>query len=255
MLSADRRFRIEGGTPHARSRMEESGRARAMAPAATSASPPAAAIVDELRSLRALMEPMRGMTETLMENYRKELTKVMSVRSDVDEIQGAISGTKKELAAITVGVNGSGGVDMAAIELNTVIRQTEAATNDILAGAEEIEILCGAIQSETTLEGAKIFAGEIAEKITSIYTACNFQDLGGQRMMRVVDALQFVEHRIKRIVDAWGGLDELHQLITSELEQRAEERETEGDAALAIGPQPVNSEGHVDQAEIDALFD
>lgn len=252
MFAQDRRFRIEGGQAHARSRGAD---AKVQPDARVSQAGAASTILEEIRSLRLMMEPIRGMTESLMDTYRNEIAKVMDIRSDVDDISTAISGTKRELAAITVGVNGAGGVDMAAVELTTVVRQTEAATNDILAAAEEIEILAGAIQSETTLEGAKAFATEIAERITHVYTACNFQDLGGQRVARVVDALQFIEGRIKRIVDSWGGLDALHTLISNEIDQRAAEKETEGDAQLLTGPQPVGADGHVDQNEIDALFD
>jgi chemotaxis protein CheZ len=150
--------------------------------------------------------------------------------------------------------NNIGGVEVAALELETVVAQTEAAANDILAASESIETMAGAIQSETSLEAAKSLAGEIAEKVTVIYMACNFQDLSGQRVRRVVDTLNFVESRIHKMIDAWGGLQALHELIEAEIQTQEEERETEGAAALLTGPAPVNAEDHVDQDAIDALF-
>lgn len=209
--------------------------------------------MEELRALRALVAPLRGIIENLSENYRTELKNVTSLRSDIGEIDEAIRGTKKELAAIKVG-NNIGGVDIAALELATVVQQTEAATNDILAAGEAIETLAGAIQSETTLEAAKAHAHDIAEKITTIYMACNFQDLSGQRVSRVVDTLNFIESRIHRMIEAWGGLQALHDLIETEIRTKEEEKATEGAAALLTGPVPVNSENHVGQNEIDALF-
>lgn len=256
-----RRFRIEGAAPRASQRvavqaiplpetMEFGGSDMSAAAEPQEISQP---ILEELRALRALVAPLRGIIENLSENYRAELKSVTNLRSDITEIDEAIRGTKKELAAIKVG-NNIGGVDIAALELTTVVSQTEQATNDILAASESIETLAGAIQSDTTLEDAKARAAEIAEKVTVIYMACNFQDLSGQRVSRVVDTLNFVESRIHRMIDAWGGLQALHDLIEAEISAKEEERATEGAAALLTGPVPVNSDDHVDQNEIDALF-
>lgn len=210
-------------------------------------------VLEEIRALRTMMEPLYGVLENLKENYRDELRSFASLKIDMTEIENAIAGTKKELAALKVG-NNIGGVEVAALELETVVAQTEAAANDILAAAESVETMAGAIQSETSLEAAKSLAGEIAEKVTVIYMACNFQDLSGQRVRRVVDTLNFVESRIHKMIDAWGGLQALHELIEAEIQTQEEERETEGAAALLTGPAPVNAEDHVDQDAIDALF-
>lgn len=215
--------------------------------------PGGSTVLEEIRALRTMMEPLYGVLENLKENYRDELRSFASLKVDMTEIESAISGTKKELAALKVG-NNIGGVEVAALELETVVAQTEAAANDILAASESIETMAGAIQSETSLDATKALAGEIAEKVTVIYMACNFQDLSGQRVRRVVDTLNFVESRIHKMIDAWGGLQALHELIEAEIQTQEEERETEGAAALLTGPAPVNAEDHVDQDAIDALF-
>lgn len=265
MSDSARRFRIEGGRPRAAIKipapsfvMPEAMELAAPAPAAAipvalSGESVSAPILEELRALRTLVAPLRGIIENLSDNYRSELKSVTNLRADIGEIDEAIRGTKKELAAIKVGSN-IGGVDIAALELTTVVSQTEQATNDILAAAESIETIAGAIQSETTLDNAKARAADIADKITTIYMACNFQDLSGQRVSRVVDTLNFIESRIHRMIDAWGGLQALHDLIEAEIKVQEEERATEGTAALLTGPVPVNSEDHVDQSAIDALF-
>lgn len=262
MSDSARRFRIEGGTPRPPVKIPapsfEMPEAIELSPALPSGNllaPEAASgpILEELRALRSLVAPLRGIIENLSDNYRNELKSVTNLRADIGEIDEAIRGTKKELAAIKVGSN-IGGVDIAALELTTVVSQTEQATNDILAAAESIETIAGAIQSETTLDNAKALAADIADRITTIYMACNFQDLSGQRVSRVVDTLNFIESRIHRMIDAWGGLQALHDLIEAEIQVQEEERATEGSAALLTGPVPVNSEDHVDQSAIDALF-
>jgi chemotaxis protein CheZ len=262
MSDTARRFRIEGGSARQASRatvasfaLSDSLEPDSIAlPAADPAEAGNAPVLEELRALRAMMMPMQSIIENLSGNYRTELKSVTSLRSDIGEIEEAIRGTKKELAAIKVG-NNIGGVDIAALELTTVVTQTEQATNDILAAAEAIETIAGSIQSETTLENAKGLAATIADKVTTIYMASNFQDLSGQRISRVVDTLNFIESRIHRMIDAWGGLQALHDLIETEIRTKEEERETEGAAALLTGPVPVNAEDHVDQSAIDALFD
>lgn len=260
MSIPQRKFRIEGGT----------GRPAPEVPPIAFEAPPIALpempvapvieapqqpsiVLEEIRALRTMIEPLYGVLENLKDNYREELRSFASLKVDMTEIESAISGTKKELAALKVGHN-IGGVEVAALELETVVSQTEAAANDILAAAESIETMAGAIQSETTLDACKGLANDIAEKVTVIYMACNFQDLSGQRVRRVVDTLNFVESRIHKMIDAWGGLQALHELIEQEIQTQEEERETEGAAALLTGPVPVNAEDHVDQDAIDALF-
>lgn len=256
MNEAARRFRIEGGTPRIiRAPVPDFAAFEAPLPAPVPMEPETASpLLEEIRALRSMVSPLRGIIEGLSDNYRNELQKVSSLRSDIGEIDDAIRGTKKELAAIKVGAH-IGGVDVAALELATVVSQTEAATNDILAAAEGIETIAGAIQSETTLEAAKSLAGDIADKVTTIYMASNFQDLSGQRIARVVDTLNFIESRVHRMIEAWGGLQALHDLMEVEIQVKEEERATEGAAALANGPKLDGAEDHVDQSAIDALFD
>lgn len=254
MTASARRFRIEGNVSRIASPRLPVPDEMPTGAAQTVGGQAESAILEEIRMLRSLMQPIHSIVENLSDSYRSELKRVSGLRNDIGEIDEAIRGTKKELAAIKVG-NNIGGVDVAALELSTVVSQTEAATNDILAASEAIETLAGAIQSEMTLKAAKDLAADIADKVTIIYMACNFQDLSGQRVSRVVDTLNFIESRIHRMIEAWGGLQALHELIEAEIRNQDEERATEGAAALLTGPQPVNSDDHVDQSAIDALFD
>jgi chemotaxis protein CheZ len=254
MTASARRFRIEGNVSRLASPRLQAPDDMLSQAAKPAGGPAESAILEEIRMLRSLMQPIHSIVENLSDSYRAELKRVSGLRNDIGEIDDAIRGTKKELAAIKVG-NNIGGVDVAALELTTVVSQTEAATNDILAAAEAIETMAGAIQSEMTLKSAKDLAADIADKVTIIYMACNFQDLSGQRVSRVVDTLNFIESRIHRMIEAWGGLQALHELIETEIRNQDEERATEGAAALLTGPQPVNSVDHIDQNAIDALFD
>ena len=41
----------------------------------------------------------------------------------------------------------------------------------------------------------------------SIFEACNFQDLTGQRINKVMTTMKFIEHHINTMMDIWGGVD------------------------------------------------
>jgi chemotaxis protein CheZ len=105
------------------------------------------------------------------------------------------------------------------------------------------------------MDAMKVRAGEIANLVMTIYEACNFQDLTGQRISRVCETLTFVEGRVNRMAEVWGGLDNLSHIMASEIEALQQEHEALGTHALAAGPALVGAEDHVGQDDIDALFD
>ena len=76
--------------------------------------------------------------------------------------------------------------------------------------------------------------------------ACNFQDITGQRITKVVNTLKFVEERIDAMIEIWGEDDiaEVDPSVTPD---------SEGDSALLNGP-ALGDEG-IDQNDIDKLFD
>jgi hypothetical protein len=58
------------------------------------------------------------------------------------------------------------------------------------------------------------------------------------------------------MVNIWGGLAAIDHLLEAETQAKAAEAAMAGDSALANGPQLVDEpNGHVDQGEIDSLFD
>jgi len=78
---------------------------------------------------------------------------------------------------------------------------TEDATNRIMDVCDEMSALAGQCTPE------------ISEKLvactTKIFEACNFQDITGQRITKVVATLKHIDSRIEAIVKAMG--EELHR--------------------------------------------
>ena len=89
-------------------------------------------------------------------------------------------------------------------------------------------------------------ADEMSERIVNIFEACNFQDITGQRITKVVNTMNFIDERIKRMMDIWGG-SELFKGLVPEQEESAPAGDTLHGPALP--------DERISQADIDALFD
>jgi chemotaxis protein CheZ len=202
------------------------------------------------------LEPAQTLISNIADAYRREVVEVTKLREEMSAIQTAIHETKVQVVSLhTIDARGVA-VPHAAGELNAVVFDTESATNKILAAAETIEILAGVVQSEQTPEAKNRRAAEIATHVATIYEACNFQDITGQRIARVCDTLNYVETRISRMAEVWGGLDHLTGLMSNELKSLEDRKAMLGTHGLANGPQlSTEQDGYVDQSAIDALFD
>jgi len=83
--------------------------------------------------------------------------------------------------------------------------------------------------------------------VLRIFEACNFQDLSGQRIAKVMATLQFVENRIARMMEIWGGAESFKAYAAAMAERQRH-------PALLHGPRLDDEPGHASQADIDALF-
>jgi chemotaxis protein CheZ len=78
------------------------------------------------------------------------------------------------------------------IELEGIVNATEDAANRILTAAEAIR---ASIEQSDIGEKARII-----EQVNTIFEACSFQDLTGQRVRRALQQLQTVEDELANIV-------------------------------------------------------
>lgn len=82
------------------------------------------------------------------------------------------------------------------IELEAVVQATEAAANTIMEAAEAIsDWLRDGSRDADSLE-------LVAERINTIFEACTFQDVTGQRIRRAIQHLQQVETMLDDLVPA-----------------------------------------------------
>lgn len=79
-------------------------------------------------------------------------------------------------------------------ELNAVTKATEKAADQIMDAAEQIQ----AIANDAITDAA--IKEQINSKVTDIFESCNFQDLTGQRITKVMTALSHIEGHIENLM-------------------------------------------------------
>lgn len=205
-------------------------------------------IMSELKQLRALIRPAEEVTKQMIDAYRTEMQEAIKLKTELDQIWQAINQTKHEIA--TLHVTGFKGKQMTRVthELDAIVGDTELATESILSAAEGIDQLAGQLAAKLKSTQDRAAVDDIQQKIITIFEHCNFQDLTGQRITKVVNTLKFIEDRIVRMMEIWGGLDSFKDI---DVDQMAE---ASGDAALLNGPKIAGEVGHATQDDIDALF-
>src|SRR5437667_6539061 len=222
-------------------------------------------IMAELRAIRAQMAAAvrSGAPETtealiarevaesqaLLETYRAQIEQCEKLKVELDLIHDAISRTKREIAVL----HGKSfdGQEMAKVngELGAVVGGTEHATQQILEATEAIDQAATALSKNVTPDQQRMLSEEIQERVISIFEACNFQDLTGQRISKVMNTMKFIEHHINAMMDIWGGVDAIKAHVPKQVDTRDE------DDKLLNGPKLDGDAGHASQDDIDALFD
>jgi chemotaxis protein CheZ len=208
-----------------------------------------AELMSELQTLRAMMKPAAEISNDAISLFKKEISEAFQMKAELDAIQEAIQRTKLEIATLHGSSFETAQMARVTGELDAIVSGTETATQQILEAAEMIDDHALTIQSSAKTARVRGMGSEIQEKVVRIFEACNFQDLTGQRITKVVSTLTFIEDRIDRMIEIWGGMEKFRD-ITPDLPDAPE-----GDRALLNGPGLAGEEGRASQDDIDALFD
>lgn len=223
-------------------------------------------IMSELRAIRAQMAAPSSVrnavteevdaaanqqiaeAQALLATYRAQIEQCEKLKIELDLIHDAITRTKQEIAVL----HGKSfeGDEMAKVngELGAVVGGTEEATQQILAAAEAIDNAATAAAKVGSADQQKQLMEEIGDNVVAIFEACNFQDLTGQRISKVMTTMKFIENRITAMMDIWGGVDEIKTHAPPKIDDRSE------DDKLLNGPKLDGDVGHASQDDIDALF-
>jgi len=116
--------------------------------------------------------------------------------SEVAELGRTIATTKAEIAALRVDDITGQHIPAATDELGAIVAHTATATDQILEVCETLDDVATGLDGETQTR--------LQDATTRIYEACSFQDITGQRISKVVAALQAIEAKVAHIVVAFG---------------------------------------------------
>ncbi|MEM7653601.1 MAG: protein phosphatase CheZ [Pseudomonadota bacterium] len=208
-------------------------------------------LVDEMRGLfldevRESLKQARSelhQTDKEAENAAQEL---LLVKTEVRALSHAIQDTKKEIAALVETGERNRRIEVVKDELGSVVKATEDATEKIMAAMEEIDSISTNIRATAATSELQAQADEIMESVVKVFEACNFQDLTGQRINKVVNTMKYIEERLSSILDIWGEDD------FDELEKPPEPKGMDDlDKTL---PRTTEATERVSQDDIDKMF-
>lgn len=132
--------------------------------------------------VRAVLTTMTG------ELTQQESTLLVEVEALGEMIRQA----RTEIASLEVGDITEGHIPVATDELDAVLQHTAMATDRILEVCETLDEM-----ADRSTDPAS--ADTLRNATTSIYEACSFQDITGQRISKVINALKAIDEKVSHI--------------------------------------------------------
>lgn len=197
-----------------------------------------------LNDVMHLAEVMSGSMHDFLSTVQPTVT------DELRAIGKEITRMKEEISQLRANDMTGNKIPDAGRELDAIVEATEDATNTIMEAAEEI---MGADTSDT-----EAYQELVSNKMISIFEACTFQDITGQRISKVVATLRYIDERVTSFIEQLRIPEDLDAtLVETESERRKRE-------LILHGPQHSGegvSQDDIDallggaQADIDKLFD
>jgi chemotaxis protein CheZ len=210
------------------------------------ASQPNAEIIAELKALRTEIAQLRKSDDRPEPAMQIPVAEARKLKIELDVIGEAIKQTKEEIFILQDRGFDDSRITRVASELEAVVEGTEQATNQILKSAEFIDEAARNLSALLKNNYEKDLVQDIQDRVTEIFEACNFQDLTGQRISKVVATLGMVEDHLARMTEIWSVIERFN----AEAVQSA----AGGADGLLSGPKLEGDDGHTTQDEIDKLF-
>jgi len=155
----------------------------------------------------------------------------------------AIARNMRELSAL-INEGSERRMTRAAGELGAAVGGMETATQKILASAEVIDDCARALVSALSDDYHHGLAEDVQDHVVRIYEACNFQDLAGQRIGKVISMLAMIEEQLLAMIERNSGTSG----------QSVEAGKRPSGTELINGPRLDGADGHATQHDIDVMF-
>jgi chemotaxis protein CheZ len=208
-----------------------------------------AAQLEALQKTEGSVDPdnLVAVVEAVIDSLEGDMTAVgLKVYADIEALARYINTARAEIADLRPDDINSEHLPAATDELSAIVGATELATHQIFEAVEGIEALTAKMEPEV--------AEQVSAAITSVFEACGFQDITGQRITKVVTALQKIEYKVDALLNAFG--DDIKRDGAAKAPGKRTTTPSGAparpDEHLLNGPQlPENA---ISQDDIDALF-
>ena len=157
----------------------------------------------------------------------------------LEQLTAYVRAVSRELAALGPSQMRNSHIPHATDQLGAVVEATEEAANQIMDACDTLQTVGNEIGGD--------HAQRIGNAVTTIYEACGFQDLTGQRIVTVRQTLGIIETKLGDLMQMLGIPADMHQDPADD-----EADLTVDQSSMLNGPQlPSNA---IDQSAIDALM-
>lgn len=177
--------------------------------------------IDELESSTEEQVPMSQVKELLKSvknlfegNFDGEDVGDVELYGELGDLARYINQARKELRDFAPHDLADKDIPDASDQLDAIVTQTEQATGKIMDSCEQLEALNERIRERLISHEPPIDPDILASiddavlegqtHITNIFESCNFQDLTGQRIIKIVKTLREIERQVLRMVVIFG---------------------------------------------------
>jgi chemotaxis protein CheZ len=169
---------------------------------------------------------------------------LQNVAAELKLIRETLGRHKRDLAGL-IGDSNERHMARAADELGAAVDGMETATLKILKSVEIIDDSAKALTASLKDDFKRGLAQDIQDNVMRIYESCNFQDIAGQRIGKVVATLTAIEEQVADMLARCNGIAAAPSQSRTALP---------AERNLINGPKLDGDAGHACQRDIDRLF-
>ncbi len=166
-----------------------------------------AVVLDEVRTLKSEGDHVTA-------DFKREAIEAARLKTELDGLSETIERTKRDIAVLSRTSASEERLQDMTHQLDAVVRSTEEATNTILECAEQVQELSDNLILHLTSDDERAALEGIQAHVITIFEACNFQDLSGQRISKVINALKEVEERVTHMMELFGGVQAIDEVAS-----------------------------------------
>lgn len=204
------------------------------------------ALSDKLKGTKSdtlSLSDIIGVAEILTNSLQPLLRRIDStLHVELREILQRIEGLRTEFSKVRANDISENHIPEMGRELSAIVESTENATNTIMESAEAV------LAADTSDVDA--YQELVSEKMMSIFEACSFQDLTGQRVNKVVETIEIIETRVNLLCKMLD-MNDFDEPAPEDAPTLSAKEQRKKDLILN-GP-AMAGEG-VDQSDIDKFF-